>query len=574
MGGGYSGYDESWIVSAIERAVTLYKDKNLDVRILHVQNFNHQKGGSGASSSINFNYNAYETLVDRFEQSQKSEEEGPSRAAESTALPPRIPPPRMKSDPVSHGRYSLSEYQRECDNMGFCTSHAESAEYWEKMCFEPPSFEDQFSNIMRFGESPGPSEDESWRETRHWLKTKLIVSESEKIQNQYLISRVTGKYFRVGVVRDVSVKNLKEEVLKDSKQGGSGQLNVWNVLREGGDRGESSLQVTSKGRNKFSTFFCTGANAWLDGCSRAFAPGLIYRKFFHYFDVDSHGKKVSKRGVKGSSNIEIAMDGVKGETLMKNNKYFTFATVTGGNEFSGERLKLEQLGKQLASGDPQKLANIRDKLVVGVHENVAFDATDDEQVQKSGPLPSQTQVFGIAPKFKSVSSGPINDIAPWAPLALFFLEAGYEAALLAAVKSSNKHNDSYSNQKGGSGTDSGSTLVFLPGAVANYPSEWVSTALERALERYKGYKLDVRIIWTREYLYGSSKGNGPDSTSSSKVYPHRECHAAIPEGFRKLQEKYKPPAGADRGTQEGEPPSKEVWQRWEENELNLINQGG
>ncbi len=70
-----------------------------------------------------------------------------------------------------------------------------------------------------------------------------------------------------------------------------------------------------------------------------------------------------------------------------------------------------------------------------------------------------------------------QSVEAWEPFARLALEAGYEATLLAAL-----------------GAEGPVYLTLLGGGAFGNRSEWVLEALERALEMFGAYDLDVRIV--------------------------------------------------------------------------------
>ena len=89
--------------------------------------------------------------------------------------------------------------------------------------------------------------------------------------------------------------------------------------------------------------------------------------------------------------------------------------------------------------------------------------------------------MGLPDAYLPVAYG---SVAPphWQGFAQLVLDAAYEATVLAAVLNS---------RQGGSNTV---LLTMLGGGAFGNATEWIYTAIERALEKARGHGLDVRLV--------------------------------------------------------------------------------
>ncbi len=184
-------------------------------------------------------------------------------------------------------------------------------------------------------------------------------------------------------------------------------------------------------------------------CAMACAAGTVYRN--HLLEVGGAQGQSATRQLDGLDALGEALGNEDGRLWEMRNGY-ALATSEG-------------LAKVAHWIDAGKGAMLRDLIRVGVQE--------ETEVTLRGAHHRVTQVYCSAmPVAYSAQS-----VEAWEPFARLALEAGYEATLLAAL-----------------GAEGPVYLTLLGGGAFGNRSEWILEALERALEMFGAYDLDVRIV--------------------------------------------------------------------------------
>lgn len=133
---------------------------------------------------------------------------------------------------------------------------------------------------------------------------------------------------------------------------------------------------------------------------------------------------------------------------------------------------LEKISSLLKKMDEATRSELAGQLRIGLHQGV--EVTDGPS--PPGPLVSQAFCSALPVAYGRVAQ------PHWQGFAQLVLDAAYEATLLAAV---------LNRRQGGSNTV---LLTMLGGGAFGNATEWIHTAIERALKKAQGHGLDVRLV--------------------------------------------------------------------------------
>lgn len=161
-----------------------------------------------------------------------------------------------------------------------------------------------------------------------------------------------------------------------------------------------------------------------------------------------------------------------------NGRYFH---VQGGYTMANNRqlASLNDALKCLTNDEKQKA---RGALRMGLHSGVQVTSCNWGRDAVADTQQCVTQVFNSA---CAVAYNSSSDCL-WEPFAKLVLEASYEGVLLAALLEAERY-----------GGAKGSKRVFLTcigGGVFGNRIEWIVDAMQSALERFRNFDLDVRIV--------------------------------------------------------------------------------
>jgi hypothetical protein len=198
-------------------------------------------------------------------------------------------------------------------------------------------------------------------------------------------------------------------------------------------------------------------------CAIACGAGTIYRNYF--VPVDSKVGQTRTRQLDMLTDMGAALGNSNNQYWRMQNGYL-LPTAQG----------LTALNQQLSQSSEHALDKLRSLLRIGIHSNTQVTLPHCQHLV--------TQAY--------CSALPVAycgfDKQLWAPFAQLVLDAAYEATLAAAVVNA---------------VNTGNNKVFLTllggGAFGNR-TEWITSAISRALQLYQHYSLDVQIV-----SYGSSK---------------------------------------------------------------------
>lgn len=214
-------------------------------------------------------------------------------------------------------------------------------------------------------------------------------------------------------------------------------------------------------------------------CATACAPGTIVRNYFAFSPTEGQTKG---RQIQNLGDVEEVLDNAK-------NKYFQ---VQNGYTMASDA-SLQKLTAVLRANE--KLCDeVRDRLRIGVQEdtevvcykfgNVLYDGPKNEQ------LVTQAYCSACSVSYSRCSS------RSWEAFARLVLESLYESTLHIAVQNAVRNRES-----------PGSRKVFLTavgGGVFGNEMEWVRDAIQRALEKFRDFGLEVYLVSygakTREFV--------------------------------------------------------------------------
>jgi hypothetical protein len=190
-------------------------------------------------------------------------------------------------------------------------------------------------------------------------------------------------------------------------------------------------------------------------CAIAAGAGTIYRNYFAM--VNGRIGQTAENQIDCLADLGAALGNEAGRLWKMRNGY-ALATESG----------LAEISHRLAAASDEQLDDWRSRLRIGIQWNT--------QVTFAGHLVSQAYCSALPVAY--------SRLAPslWERFARLILEALYEATLCAAVLNADAS---------GVGTV---YLTAVGGGAFGNPSEWIFTALERALDLHRKTALDVVIV--------------------------------------------------------------------------------
>ena len=198
-------------------------------------------------------------------------------------------------------------------------------------------------------------------------------------------------------------------------------------------------------------------------CALAAAPATIYRNYFA--PVEGGVGQTRTRQLDGLADVGRALSAelsrpVSDLWTMRNG--YALCSAPG----------LRAISDWLAAADAEEIDALRGRLSIGLHRDVEVTAPG----ASPGARVSQAFCSALPVGYSSV---PPHD---WRAFATLVLEAAYEATLLAGVL-----------QAAGGGS-SIVPLTLLGGGAFGNRREWIFAAIRHALERVRGFGLDIRIV--------------------------------------------------------------------------------
>lgn len=313
-----------------------------------------------------------------------------------------------------------------------------------------------------------------FRET-DYAKTRLQL----EVNNGRLRSRANGKSYGIGELELISLTSLRERV--KASAGLPGRIKV-SIVKGGVGEMHSApenagalfqvasqfnlLEMVSPAMTPEHGVTCYKSDPTQGpACAVAAGAATIYRNYFA--PVAGLAGQTKQRQLDGLAPLGEILSAALGQpvgSLWSMRNGYAMCTSDG----------LDAIAAHLATLSPQQTDDLRGALCIGVHSTV--EVTD----HPGNPLQLVSQAFCSALPVAYSNTG--GSSAQWAPIATLVLEAAYEATLWAAVLNAQKN---------------GSNIVLLTrlggGAFGN-DSDWIDTAMRRALRMFSGFGVDARLV--------------------------------------------------------------------------------
>lgn len=295
-----------------------------------------------------------------------------------------------------------------------------------------------------------------------------------RVEGERLVSRLNNRSWQIGRVETPSLAELREraDLVRAATRG---ELSVRNLvadvhaLHAQSELNGALVQVASqfnllempnarvtpeKGISSYEHDHTQGP-----ACARAAGAGTIYRNYF--FPIEGQIGQRHDRQIDTLADLRRQLKG--GDQITMQNGYALAET---------ETLRTIQRSLKIASSD--EIDALRQQLRIGLHW--------DQEVTVNGASPQQrvTQAYCSA---LPVSYNDNSDPQLWRKFATLVLEAAYEATLLAALINAARSKGSQRVY-----------LTLLGGGAFGNDREWIRDAIQRALNRVRGQKLEVYLV--------------------------------------------------------------------------------
>ena len=303
------------------------------------------------------------------------------------------------------------------------------------------------------------------------------VRENISVEGEYLKSNVNGKSYQYGRLETPNLGDLRHRV--DSAGSRLGEISVGEVVADtrklhSNEANACSLfQVASQfnllemvspnvtpedGINKYEQDFTQGP-----ACAIAAGAGTIYRNYFAV--VNGQTGQTTDNQIDCLVELGLALGNTENRYWEMRNGY-ALATRDG----------LIKISERLESSTESELDELRQLLRVGIQWKSEVTISESKHVV--------SQVYCSALPVAYSQHPP----ELWAPFAQLILDASYEATICAGIL--NYLN--YGNNK--------VFLTLIGGGAFGNETNWIISAIRRALSHYKNVNLDIKIV-----SYGSSK---------------------------------------------------------------------
>lgn len=291
------------------------------------------------------------------------------------------------------------------------------------------------------------------------------------LQGEVLTSRVNGAVMTCGALETPSLGELRKRV--GSSGDGITQLSVREVVADVQDlhADESLASSLFQVASQFNLLEMAGPGKTPEdgvgiyeydrtqgpACAIAAGAGTIYRNYFA--DVNGQAGQTAKNQIDCLSDLGTALGNSSGDLWSMQNGY-AMASRSGLSRIS-ERLK--------ASRESER-DELRQLLRIG------FQSNTQVTLRGCGHLVSQVYCSALPMAY---CPHPEN---LWEGFARLILEATYEATICAAIVNARS-----------AGTNQ-VFLTFVGGGAFGNPDTWITAAIQRALELYKKFPIDVALV--------------------------------------------------------------------------------
>ncbi len=298
-----------------------------------------------------------------------------------------------------------------------------------------------------------------------------------EVDGPTLRSKVNGRSFRIGEFAMTSLAELRAQVAQEAGSPGSPRVSIVTgdvrKMHQLPEYEGALFQVASQ----FNALEMISPNVTPEegvtryeydrtqgpACAMAAGAATIYRNYF--VPVGGQIGQTASRQLDGLADIGAELSRALGRPvsdLWRMQNGYALASKSG----------LEMISAYLRETGGSAADELGSRLRIGVHRGV--EVTDGP----SSPGPLVSQVFCSA---LPVAYGRVPP-PYWQDFAQLVLDAAYEATLLAGVLNS---------RQGGSNIV---LLTMLGGGAFGNASEWIHTAIKRALAKAEGYSRDVRLV--------------------------------------------------------------------------------
>jgi hypothetical protein len=311
-----------------------------------------------------------------------------------------------------------------------------------------------------------------FRET-HYEETRARL----EVEGGNLRSRVNGALYGIGELELVSLQALRERAYPLGNRLGRTKVSVVRGdvrrLHRSPENAGALFQVASQfnllemvspdvtpeqGVTRYE-----GDPTQGPACAIAAGAATIYRNYFA--PTDGGRGQTAKRQLDGLADLGAALSSATslpiGELWTMKNGY-ALATQRG----------LDAIDQHLKTLTSDQIDVLRSKLRIGIHRDVEVT----EAVGPDRPRVSQSFCSALPVAYSRVPA------AHWATFASLVLEAAYEATMWASVLNA---------QRGASNV---AFLTLLGGGAFGNHSNWIHSAMRRALDMMRPFALDVRLV--------------------------------------------------------------------------------
>ena len=289
------------------------------------------------------------------------------------------------------------------------------------------------------------------------------------VEGEVLKSSVNGNAMTCGLLETPSLAELRERVR--SGKSGAGKLSVREVVVQDLHTDESLAGSLFQVASQFNLLEMISTSRTPEhgvgiyehdrtqgpACAIAAGAGTIYRNYFAV--VNGEIGQTANNQIDCLADLGEAL-GNSGGNLWEMRNGYAMATKSG----------LTRISDLLRGSNETALDELRQLLRIGVQSNT--------QVTLKGCHHLVSQVYCSALPIAYCA----HPLSIWEGFARLVLEASYEATMCAAILNSRS---------------TGNTKVFFTfvggGAFGN-PDAWITRAIERALELYRNFDIDVALV--------------------------------------------------------------------------------
>ncbi|MFK7820988.1 MAG: hypothetical protein AB8G99_19895 [Planctomycetaceae bacterium] len=298
------------------------------------------------------------------------------------------------------------------------------------------------------------------------------VRQNIQIDGNQMKSLVTGRIMRHGRLETPSLAELRDRVSGIQPKGSISVEELVGDTRQihlDGENASAFMHVASQ----FNLLEMPSSQVTPDdgiddyehdltqgpACAIACGAGTLFRNYFA--EVNGGLGQTAERQIDCLSDLGTEL-GNRDNQMWEMRNGYCFATENG----------LRELADILSNSTRHEQA--KELLRIGVQ-------TDTEvTLQNARHVVTQAYCSAVPVAYSSHSA------ELWKPFARFVLEASYEATILAAILNADRTGQNKA------------FLTLIGGGVFGNPQEWIIDALRQALDKYRGYGLEVMIVSYRQ----------------------------------------------------------------------------